>query len=299
MCEILNCYINSMIDNIDKSTIPKNINLIIDGGAFNCAFSAGCLNYIKQLERMNLTKVDKISGCSVGAILGYMYLTDTLEYLPVYYDHMIKMSRKNLNLKTVHNIIKLHVRSSDYKKVNNKLFITYNNTKTLKHKIISKYNSENEVIESLIKTSYLPFFIDGKLEYKNKYCDGLSPFIFNKTDNNTIFISLIKIPFLKHSIYTNNDRDIWPKFFDGVEDINLFFKNDMNKTKYCSLLDKWNIQDFILFRIREVLSIVIVIVLKYKKYFYVPNKLQENWILKRISYIFLLTVKNIMSYNIF
>ena len=299
MSEILNCYINSMIDNIDKTIIPQNINLIIDGGAFNCAFSYGCLSYIKQLERENLTKVNKISGCSIGAMLGYMYLTDTLDYLPVYYEHMIKSTRENQNLKTVHNLIREHVKSSDYKKANNRLFITYNNIKTMKHSIVSTYNSEDDIIESLIKTSYLPLVIDGNLEYKNRYCDGLTPYIFNKTDANTIFISLITLPLLKYSIYTNNDKDIWDKFFDGLEDINNFFKNNMNKTKYCSLLDKWDAKDFVFFRIREVLSITVIIALKFKNYFIIPNNIQNNWLFKRITYIFFLTIKNIMSYIIF
>lgn len=299
MSEILNCYINSMIDNIDQNIIPKKINLIIDGGAFNCAFSSGCLNYIKQLEKMNLTKVDKISGCSVGAILGYMYLTDTLDYIPIYYHYMVKASRENQNLKLVHNIIKNHVKTSDYKKINNKLFITYNNIRTLNHTIISEYNSADEVIESLIRTSYIPLIIDGNLEYKNKYCDGLSPFIFNKTDCNTIFISLIKMPLLKYAIYTNNDKDIWNKFFDGLEDINYFFKNNLNKTKYCSLVDKWDAKDFILFRIREIVSIIIVIIIKYKKYFILPKDVLDNWLFKRITNILLSTIKNIVSYNIF
>ena len=66
-------YLHTLIENLDKKNIPKEIDLILDGGAFNGAFQYGILLYIKELETLKLLNVDKISGCSVGALLGTLY----------------------------------------------------------------------------------------------------------------------------------------------------------------------------------------------------------------------------------
>ena len=298
MTNLLNCYVDSIIENYDKTRLPNNFNIIIDGGAFNGAFSSGCLYYIKRLEEANIINIDKISGCSIGAILGFLFFTNKLDLIPQIYDIMINCIRYNINLKYIHNLIKKIVSKDDYKKVNNRLFITYHNIKTLEHKVIYKYKSNNDLIEYLIKSSYIPLFTDGNFEYKNKYCDGLSPFIFNRSNNHTIFISLISISYIKYTIYTNYDKNIWKKFFDGLHDIHIFFKNDMKKTKYCSLVNNWTLKEFILFSIRELIFIILIIVIKYRKYLLLPNIIKNNFLLKRICKIISLTIQKILSYNI-
>lgn len=297
---LLDNYINSMIENINKKNFPNKINLVVDGGAFNGAYTTGCLYYIKQLETLNITKVNYVSGCSIGAILGYMYLTDNLEYAPLYYKYLLNKSRSDIILNSLPYLIDNLVKDSDLKKVNNRLFISYYNVETLTHTIVSKYNTREELIDCLIRSSYIPFAIDGKLKYKDKYCDGLLPHIFNKGDVKTIFISLINIYNLKHSVYTKNDKDIWDKLFKGLDDINLFFSfPDKSVSIYCSYIDKWNIFDFIIYRFRELISLIFVISLKYNKIINkFPNIIANNILYIKFKNILILLIKNILSYII-
>ena len=51
---LLDNYIDSMIENTNINNFPKEINLILDGGAFNGAYTAGCIYYLKQLENKNI-----------------------------------------------------------------------------------------------------------------------------------------------------------------------------------------------------------------------------------------------------
>ena len=43
-------YIDKLISNIDKNNIPKTIDLILDGGAFNGSYQIGGLLYLKRME---------------------------------------------------------------------------------------------------------------------------------------------------------------------------------------------------------------------------------------------------------
>lgn len=301
MSVILKNYINSLIDNIDKKNIPLQINLIIDGGAFTAAQTAGCLYYLKEMERLNIIKINKISGCSVGAILGYMYLTDSLEYIPLYYKILVEYARKKVKFKKIVKIIKNHVKKTDYTLVNNRLFISYNDINKLEHIVISEYKSKKEVTDYIVRSAFIPLVFNGELQYKDRYCDGLSPYLFNKSSNPTLFISLISLRDIKYTVYSKNDNDIWEKFFKGLDDIHLFFKNDMKSSKYCSFIEKWTFYDFLIFSLREIITFIIIILVKCSSYIdknillYIKN----NIYYKRLTNIIVLLTKIMISYNIF
>jgi len=70
---LLKEYIKALILNVNRNNIPKDINLIFDGGAFNGGNVSTLSLYIKALENAGLTKVHKISGASVGTSIGLWY----------------------------------------------------------------------------------------------------------------------------------------------------------------------------------------------------------------------------------
>jgi len=300
-------YIHSMIENINIQTIPTKINLILDGGGFNGAYTTGCLYYFKELETLNITTINYISGTSVGAILGYMYLTDNLHYAPIFYIRLLNQIRNNIKLNIVLDIINNIVKESDLNKINNRLFITYYDISNLKHNVISHFNTREELVDSLIKSSYIPFFMDGKLKYKQNYCDGLLPYLFNKNDIPSVYISLINIYDIKEIIYTKNDKDIWIKLFKGLHDINNFVSFPKKKQSiYCSYLEQWSILDFIMFRVREIITLLFIIFLKYSKNIYklpkiisiLSDRFYKNIIYIRFREIFILLIENIITFNI-
>ena len=73
-----NSYIYALTQNLNQKLIPENINVIVDGGAFNGAYAIGTLLYLKQLEKQKLTTINKVSGTSIGAILSFLFITDSL-----------------------------------------------------------------------------------------------------------------------------------------------------------------------------------------------------------------------------
>lgn len=303
MFNLLESYIHSLIDSINKP-IAKEYNLVVDGGAFNCAFSGGCLYYINELEKLKLIKINKISGCSIGALLGYMYLTNTLHLLPIYYTCLLNYGRKNINFNIIKKLIKNHVKNTDYKLVNKKLFITFNNINTLQHVVVSEYNSEKTIIKCLIKSCFIPYLIDGRIGFKDKkqlYCDGFTPYIFKNDRHNTIFISLITFKLFKHSFYTYEDIYIWDKLFYGIKDMHLFFITNMKQTEYCSLINKWNYTMFIEFSIREIINKLTVTLLlkkielnKSRFFLYLKNNIYYKEFISIIN----IFINNIISYKI-
>ena len=305
MTNLLESYIHSLIHNIN-TPIHKEYNLVVDGGAFNCAFSGGCLYYINELEKLKLIKINKISGCSIGALLGYMYLTNTLHLLPIYYNCLLSYGRKNINFNIIKKLIINHVKQTDYTVINKKLFITFNNINTLKHHVVSEYNSEKEVIKCLIKSCFIPYMIDGQIGFKDKkqlFCDGFTPHIF-KNDGYCIFISLITVKLFKHSFYTSKDIYIWDKLFYGIKDMHLFFITDMKETRYCSLINKWNYNKFIEFTIREIVNKIIVALLLQFLIFKKSNQsnivlyLKNNIYFKESISVCKLFLNNIISYKV-
>ena len=297
---LLDNYINSMIENTNINNFPKEINLILDGGAFNGAYTAGCIYYIKQLEKNNISKINYISGCSIGAILGFLFLADKLEYAPIIYDIFLNKSRKDIMFNTLPNLINEIIKDSDLSKINNRLFISYYDVNNLKHYIKSNFKNREYLVDVMIRSCYIPYIIDRNFKYKDKYCDGLLPYLFNKSNVKTIFISLVNISNITETIYTKNDKNIWNKLFKGLDDINLFFNNSKYKhSLYCSYLDKWNVIDFILFKFREFFTLCFIIILKYNNIITnLPNIIINNIIYIRIKEIIISLIKNIISYNI-
>ena len=80
MSNLLECYIHSLINNINKPINKENkeYNLIIDGGAFNCAFSGGCLYYINELEKLNYINLNRPAWLGTSDSSHLMTMLDTM-----------------------------------------------------------------------------------------------------------------------------------------------------------------------------------------------------------------------------
>ena len=60
----ISCFVNALIDNIDKENIPKEIDLILDGGAFNGMYMLGSVFYLKEMERREKIKIKRTISLS-------------------------------------------------------------------------------------------------------------------------------------------------------------------------------------------------------------------------------------------
>ena len=79
--KIINTHIDLLIENLEKKNIYKNIDLMLDSGLFNGGYLIGSLLYLKQLDNKSIINVKRISGTSIGSLLGLAYLLNKLEYI--------------------------------------------------------------------------------------------------------------------------------------------------------------------------------------------------------------------------
>ena len=60
----LHTFINTLIENIPEKHLPPELDLVLDGGAFNGVYMLGGLFYVKELERREKIQVKRVSCCS-------------------------------------------------------------------------------------------------------------------------------------------------------------------------------------------------------------------------------------------
>ena len=293
-------YLHTLIDNLDRESIPKKIDLIIDSGAFNGGYQYGILLYLRELETLKILTIDKISGCSVGALLGALYLINSLDKGIIIYDKFLESFRETNYLKNTEDIIRKIITNNidDVTFLNDRLYITYYNIKTMKQITVSTYNTKEDLIDTLIKATYLPYITDSNLKYKDGYCDGFNPYIFPKTKKSILFISLLSVYRIKTIFYIKNEINIWSRLLNGVVDINNFFLD--LPSDFCSYINNWTLKDFLQFRSREIFALATIFMLN--QYIYIqnilPDSISKNIYITRLQDILVALYKNIFSHLI-
>ncbi len=138
-----------------------------------------------------------------------------------------------------------------------KLYITYHNIDTMKHVIIKTYIDEKDVIEKITRSSFIPFFVNGKLLYKNKYMDGCLPYLFPPTKNRKIF----NYKKMFEMTNVNNEISNYGRMMAGLIDIHHFYIKNTS-TEICSYVKEWNVTQKCLVKL---------IVYIYSKFLYFKN----------------------------
>ena len=205
----------------------------------NGAYQIGGLMLIKELESLKYFKVDRVSGCSVGAYVGFLYLIDKLDifidqYINMKEDFkktttMIKLKEQLINL--INGISDEQFRSLQHKK----LFVRYYNMRTLKPVVKSVFRTKTELVESILKSCHMPFLINGDLFYKKGkklFLDGGMPFIFEPMDSSkkTIYMALARYGKIKSILNISHEKTIHGRVLEGLIDTyNFFFKKKCNR----------------------------------------------------------------------
>ena len=274
---MINTYINKLIENlpveIKQNKTPTKIDLILDGGLFNGSYLIGALYFIKEMEARRYIKVERISGCSIGSLVGLLYFIDALDELPFLYESLLDDFKdqnnfaliKNLKQKLIHRIPE-----NICEKVFKRLYISFNNIKTGKKIVKKTYKNVNEIFVSIIKSSYIPFVIDGNLVYQNKYIDGLNPYIFECKNNKkhsgrerkVIFMDLLGFDKIGHTLNVKNEKTNFHRILSGMLDIHNFFIKG-SQTQMCSYVNEWSLCNYFLMSIRYLIEKIII----YKVYF--------------------------------
>lgn len=271
-------YTKALIQNVDKTDLPKELNLIFDGGVFNCGFASGVALYIKTLEENNLIKINKISGCSAGSLIALWYITGCKESSIKYFENMMQSFKERLNFIQLKNSLYVFVnelfinskidnnsningvdKNIDISILDNKLFINYYDTSKHKKKVISKFTNKEHLVKCILRACHIPYIIDGNARCDEHYIDGIVPHIFN--DGESLFIKLLTFNKLSRSFILKSEANIHFRLLAGVSDANDFFTT--GRSDMCCYLSKRGYNDIILLRGREMFAYILFSILDY------------------------------------
>lgn len=258
-------YTKALIENVDKTHLPKELNLIFDGGVFNSGFASGVSIYIKTLEEAGLIKINKISGCSAGSLIALWYITGCKEIGIKYFENMMQSFKENLNFNELKNSLSVFLdelffsdkkkdktkdKNSDISMLNNKFFINYYDTSKNKNIVVSNFDDKEHLIKCILRTCHIPYINDGNSRCDEHYMDGIVPHIFN--DGDSLFIKLFTFNKLSRTFILKSEANIHYRLLSGVSDANDFFTT--GKSDMCCYISKRGYKDIILLRSREIFA---------------------------------------------
>jgi len=249
-------YINNLLKNLPKRDKPIVIDLVMDGGLFNGSYLIGCLYFLKALEKINYVKIKRISGCSVGAAVGLLYTLDKLNVSQKINNSVIKELKRTNKISVIKNFKRLIFEDKVLtekeskiilEKVNNYLYVSYHkkSKKRVCFKKITKhkYRTIDELFDYILRSCFVPYLIDGNMLYKNKYIDGLTPYIFDfKNNRKILYLNLCDSDKLLYMIHIKNEKSDYHRILTGLLDIHLFFIKNTN-TSICSYVNNWTIKN--------------------------------------------------------
>jgi hypothetical protein len=278
-------YIIKLIDNLPKiitsSKEPLILDLVLDGGAFNGSYHIGALLFLKEMEKRNYVKIQRISGSSVGSIVALLYFIDALETMPELYITAKEHFTKNYNfefVKKFYDLIKNKLTNDVLTLINNRIFISYNNVKIGKKKVKSVYKNTNDIFTTIVKSCYIPYLIDGNIAYKNKYIDGCTPYIFKKELNTKIlYLDLFGYDKIWDVLNITNEKTNFHRILAGLLDIHTFFIKQTN-TSMCSYINDWTLLNkgwfFSKYMLEKICVFIIQFILYIKRLF--PNECKNS-----------------------
>jgi|TARA_Y100000768_G_scaffold379259_1_gene354719 hypothetical protein len=256
----LNIYINSLTKLVNKNTISDEYDLIFDGGAFNGLMGQGVSLYINSLMKIYKFKVVRVSGCSIGALLATMFVSDIYYDLEEPFISLITSFKKTLLLNKYHSLLKKYIfsvfKTDDLSYLTNKLYISYWDMKKFKQIVVSKYRNRNHLLKILIRSSHIPYISTNELKYQGRFVDGISPYIFREKVRPTIFISLITRNLYSKALNIKDEYNTTPRILYGINDANNFFT--LGKSDMCSYVSNWNIFMKLSLRFRQLLLCIII-----------------------------------------
>ena len=279
----MDSYISALIDTLDKRNLPPEVDLILDGGAFNGAYTIGMLLYISELEKTERLRVKRLSGCSMGAIFAVGYATGFLDTLMTVGRQIANDFKSSQCLESfighVKNWVEKHSNDINLEALNGRVYITYHDSELKKQVTVSQYDTHEHLCEVLIRSSFLPFAINGSSRYEGKYFDGFTPSLFHDKQRPSLFVSTMVPGYFTSSIIIKGDNILDLRRVEGIEQIDCFFRRQKN-TRLCSYVENWSIPRKMVFRLRGLVAILFYAIESIKTTFcrYVPELIRNNYI---------------------
>jgi hypothetical protein len=272
---LINDFPKQITNNIDN---PVVIDLVLDGGAFNGSYLVGALYLLKEMEKRQYIKIKRISGCSIGSVAGFLYFIDGLDAMSTIYNIAIQNFKKNRNLQIIKDLKHLlhdNIPEDVCSMINNKLFITYNNIDNGSKIIKRHYKNVNDVFDSIVKSCYIPYMIDGNILYNNKYVDGITPYIFKiKKNRKILYLDLFGYDKIFNVLNIKNEEKNTGRVLNGLLDMHFFFTKNSNTTM-CSYIHNWSLFNCGCFKFKLVIEKIIILILRF--YIFIKTHLLDEF----------------------
>lgn len=266
----------------NKGEKINKINLILEGGAFNGSYQIGALYFLKEMEKKKYIKIHNISATSIGAISALLYYIDLLEESLQSHTLLKSIYKKTKTLNAIPtflNQIREKLPADLLNSLNGKLYISYYNIKSGCKIVKSKYKNIDDLFTTILRSCFVPFFINGQMTIDNKYIDGITPYIFPNSKYKCLNISLIgSDKFHQIFVIKNEDTNIH-KILAGLLDINLFITTNIT-TQMCSYINDRSIKQRLFYNILFIIEKLIVFILFL--YYHSKSKIYKSNIFVKI-----------------
>ena len=301
-------YVNKLFESLPEklknTTTPIEIDLVLEGGAFNGSYLVGSLFFLKKMEKNNIIEIKRISGASVGAFMGLLYFMDSLDLVYDLYNITLNDFKKKcfINIQTIiKNHFKNNIPNDVCSKINNKLFITYTNIKKVKKTTISKYKDIDFLLDTIIKSCFIPILINKKIFYKNKYIDGLLPYVFPfQKQRKILYLDITSHDKIYSSINIKNEKTNFHRVLTGLLETHKFFIKK-HSTCLCSYVNKWSIVQKMYNNCKKIVEMILMyllFIIYLLKQFITPE-INNHFVFKSIKKCFnILYISIIINYCI-
>jgi hypothetical protein len=253
----LHTFIENLPDSIKNQKTPQKLDIVLDGGAFNGSYLFGAMIFLREMEKRNYIRIQRISGCSIGSLVALLYFSDSLDIFSSLYDEIRSQLVNHYNLEKMLDLkkyISKHIPPDICSKIFRKLYITYHNVKTGKKIVKRVYKNTDEVLDTITKSCFLPFLTNGSLLYKERYIDGINAHFFSPIQGRKrLFLNLISLEKCSCLFNIKNEKTNFHRVLSGLLDIHHFFIKG-SSTQMCSYLEHWTFSHFITFYVRSVLE---------------------------------------------
>lgn len=230
--------------------VNRNIDLVISAGGNVGFYMLGATNILKKIN----VHVQRISGVSMGALIGYFYLMfDNNEIALDIYHKIFEHYKNNPDDRrgAIYymynywcNYIRDVIDKEFYKKCNDKLFIGYSeiNKNGLFFRVKSNYTSNDDIMLTCLASGSIPFMsIDGLCLLHNgkTFLDGAllkSKFMFEDNKNDQMVMNLYNVDYDYEKILLPVDENIVDFMYKGAEDMIKFLHG--NKSEVLFMVEK-------------------------------------------------------------
>lgn len=256
-------HINECIGHIKRPNKPQVIDLVLEGGGFNGSYEYGVLLVLRELENQSYIKIRRISGASIGSVLGFCYYANELDSYIEYMNQIQQNFKEECSLKSCQTLFSSVIENMSNETFdamkNDKLYITYYDVTNKKQILQSKYNDKDDLYTGIVRSCYIPFLLGDSITYSNNsasngdYIDGGQPHIFNNrssTDTKILYVSINQVDRLKNVLSLHKEHNQKGRILEGIIDAIQFFMYN-KKTKLCSYVNDWSFFDFGYIRLKQ------------------------------------------------